>query len=99
MESDDCDRRFAGEGGEALQLDDDYYSEEDFEEEEKEDLPPQRKPQTSHSVPSKPIQQLLPQQKGNPVALPAGQGEVMRQNVENQPFYLGVKVNESQEID
>ena len=47
MESDDDDRRFAGEGGEALELDGDYDSEEEVEEDEEEDLPPQRKPQAS----------------------------------------------------
>jgi hypothetical protein len=61
MESDDDDRRFAGEGGEALELDGDYDSEEEVEEDEEEDLPPQRKPQASQPVPSKPIQQPLPQ--------------------------------------
>jgi|LakMenEpi03Aug12_release.lakeMendotaPanAssembly.Ray.scaffolds.fasta_scaffold5883291_1 hypothetical protein len=46
MESDDDDRRFAGEGGEALELDGDYDSEEEeVEEDEEEDMPPQRKPQ------------------------------------------------------
>jgi hypothetical protein len=61
MESDDDDRRFAGEGGEELELDGDYDSEEEVEEDEEEDLPPQRKPQASQPVPSKPIQQPLPQ--------------------------------------
>lgn len=62
MESDDDDRRFAGDGGEALELDGDYDSEEEVEEDEEEDLPPQRKPQASQPpVPSMPIQQPLPQ--------------------------------------
>jgi hypothetical protein len=37
MESDDDDRRFAGEGGEALELDGEYDSEEEEVEEEDED--------------------------------------------------------------
>lgn len=46
MESDDDDRRFAGEGGEALELDGDYDSEEEeVEEDEEEEMPQQRKPQ------------------------------------------------------
>lgn len=54
MESDDDDRRFAGEGGEALELDGDYDSEEEVEEEEEDDMPPQRKPQANQPQPSKP---------------------------------------------
>jgi hypothetical protein len=43
MESDDDDRRFAGENGEALELDGDYDSEEEeVEDDEEEDMPPQR---------------------------------------------------------
>lgn len=54
MESDDDDRRFAGEGGEALELDGDYDSEEEVEEDEEEEMPPQRKPpQVSQAQPSK----------------------------------------------
>jgi hypothetical protein len=46
MESDEDDRRFAGEGGEALELDGDYDSEEEeVEEDEEEEVPQQRKPQ------------------------------------------------------
>jgi len=46
MESDEDDRRFAGEGGEALELDGDYDSEEEeVEDEEEEEMPPPRKPQ------------------------------------------------------
>ena len=46
MESDDDERRFAGENGEALELDGDYDSEEEeVEEDEEEDMQPQRKPQ------------------------------------------------------
>ena len=40
MESDDDDRRFAGEGGEALELDGDYDSEEEVEEDEEEEMQP-----------------------------------------------------------
>ena len=46
MESDDDERRFAGEGGEALELDGDYDSEEEeVEDDEEEEIQPQRKPQ------------------------------------------------------
>ena len=53
MESDDDDRRFAGEGGEALELDGDYDSEEEVEEDEEEEMPPQRKPQPNPTQPPK----------------------------------------------
>jgi hypothetical protein len=44
MESDDDDRRFAGEGGEALELDGEYDSEEEeVEDDEEEEMQPQRK--------------------------------------------------------
>ena len=101
MESDDDDRRFAGEGegGEALELDGDYDSEEEVEEDEEEDLPPQRKPQASQPMPSKVVQQPVPQLKGKPGGSPVGKGDVKGQKVENQPFDLAVEVNDSEEID
>lgn len=99
MESDDDDRRFAGEGGEALELDGDYDSEEEVEEDEEEEMPPQRKPQASQPQPSKPVQQPPQQQKGKPGGSPAGKGDVKGQKVENQPFDLAVEVNDSEEID
>jgi hypothetical protein len=43
MESDDDERRFANENGEALELDGDYDSEEEeVEDNEEEEMPPQR---------------------------------------------------------
>lgn len=45
MDSEDDDRRFAGEGGEALELDGEYDDEEEEVEEDEEEEPPQRKPQ------------------------------------------------------
>jgi hypothetical protein len=44
MDSDDEDRRFAGEGGEALELEGDYDSEEEeVEDDEEEDIAPPQK--------------------------------------------------------
>ena len=46
MESDEDERRFAGENAEALELDGEYDSEEEeVEDDEEEEMPPQRKPQ------------------------------------------------------
>ena len=60
MESDEDDRRFAGEGGEALELDGDYDSEEeDVEDEDEEEMPPQRKPQQAQAQQAKPGMQMM----------------------------------------
>ena len=101
MESDDDDRRFAGEGGEALELDGDYDSEEEVEEDEEEEMPPQRKPQPNPTQPAKPVggQGAAAQQKGKPGGSPPGKADVKGQKVENQPFDLAVEVNDSEEID
>ena len=57
MESDEEDRRFAGEGGEALELDGDYDSEEEeVEDDEEEEMPPQRQ-----QAPQPPSKQAIPQ--------------------------------------
>ena len=62
MESDDDDRRFAGENGEALELNEDYDSEEEeVEDDEEEEMPQQRK-QPPPPQPSKPPPQQ--QKKG-----------------------------------
>jgi hypothetical protein len=75
MESDDDDRRFAGEGGEALELDGEYDSEEEeVEDDEEEDMQPPRKPQPNPTQQPKPTpQQQQPQKKGGS---PAGKGDV-----------------------
>lgn len=97
MESDDEDRRFAGEGGEALELEGDYDSEEEeVEEDEEEEAPPQRKPQAQ--PPTQASKAPAGAQKKAGGASPPRQ-DVKGQKVENQPFDLAVEVNDSEEID
>ena len=102
MESDDDDRRFAGENGEALELDGDYDSEEEeVEDDEEEDMPPQRS--KAGAPPSQAQQQQMQAQQqkakqGSP-SHPQPRGDVKGQTVENQPFDLAVEVNDSEEID
>lgn len=94
MDSDDDDRRFADEGGEALELEGDYDSEEEeVEDDEEEDMaPPHKQP-----PPSQPMKTASGQQQQKFPAPPSK--DVKGQKVENQPFDLAVEVNDSEEID
>ena len=98
MDSDDEDRRFAGEGGEALELEGDYDSEEEEveDDEEEEIAPPQKQPPQSQPMKTASGQAQQQQQRKPPGPPPK---DVKGQKVENQPFDLAVEVNDSEEID
>lgn len=94
MDSDDDDRGFARQGGEALDLGEDFDSEEEVDDEEEDD----------DEVPQPQTQTRQIQQRAQPQSLqkgpsPGKKGDVKGHDVENQHFDLAVEVNDSEEID